>query len=272
MKIRKFQGGGFAAFTPIVNTMPQPAAVSASSSTTTTKEPASSLLDDDTFKELLTKGGLVNDVNSLVGELARLETSDTNPFLSNANRGLALKMIGKVNELRQSKSLWEDAVKTSTASGGLAEVAVGTSGEVYIKDKDNKIKPISLGDYTKQKGEVRLLTVSELLNERQYNPQLTGQNGIFNVANNAIGINKITDHIKDLVKALGVEGSETSQFYSKDQAKTYLQGLGVKAPTAEEKEAISTLQNIIATPGAYAQVETSKSGQRQHIDKALNYI
>lgn len=269
MKILKFQGGGFAAFTPIVNTMPQPAAVSATSSTT--KE-STSLLDDDTFKELLTKGGLVNDVNSLVGELARLESSNTNPFLANSNRSLALKMIGKVNEIKQNRMLWDDAVKTSTTSGGLAEVAVGTSGEVYIKDKDNKVKPMSLGEYSKKKGEVKLLTVSELLNERQYNPQLVGQNTLFNVANNAIGINKITDHIKELVKALGVESSESSQFYSKDQAKTYLQDLGVKAPNAEEKEALSTLQNIIATPGAYAQVETTKSSQRQHIDKALNYI
>lgn len=131
---------------------------------------------------------------------------------------------------------------------------------------------MSLGDYSKKRGEVQLLTVSELLNERQYNPMLTGQNAVFNVANNAIGINKITDHIKDLVKALGVESSDTSQFYSKDQAKTYLQELGAKAPTEAEREAMNTLQSIIATPGEYSQVESSSSTQRKHIDKALNYI
>jgi hypothetical protein len=154
----------------------------------------------------------------------------------------------------------------------LSEVAVGTSGEVYTKDREGKIKAISLGDYSKKRGEIQLLTVSELLNERQYNPFLTGQNAVFNVANNAIGINKITDHIKDLVKALGVESSESSQFYSKDQAKTYLQDLGVKAPTEAEKEAITTLRSIIETPGEYAQIESSSSSQRNHIDKALNYI
>lgn len=104
-RIKKLaNGGGFASFTPFIETMPQEQATNATASSAE-KKSASSILDDDTFKELMTKGGLVNDVNNLVGELAKLESSDTNPFLSGANRSIALKMIGKVNELRQNKDL-----------------------------------------------------------------------------------------------------------------------------------------------------------------------
>ena len=105
VNIKRLAGGGFASFTPYVETMPTPATSTGVAAAGSAKGPVSSLLDDDTFKELLTKGGLVNDVNSLVGELAKLESSNTNPFLVDANRGMALKMIAKVNELRQNKNL-----------------------------------------------------------------------------------------------------------------------------------------------------------------------
>ena len=102
MKVIKFQGGGFTTFTLIINTMPARSSVQGTSSEA---KSATSILDDDTFKELLTKGGLVNDVNSLVEQLIELESTTTNPFSSGANRSTALRMIGKVNELRQNKNM-----------------------------------------------------------------------------------------------------------------------------------------------------------------------
>lgn len=105
VNIKRLAGGGFATFTPYVETMPTPAASTGAAAAGSAKEPASSLLDDDTFKELLTKGGLVNDVNSLVNDLMQLESRNTNPFLSSNNRGVAMKMIGRINELRESKAL-----------------------------------------------------------------------------------------------------------------------------------------------------------------------
>lgn len=275
VNIKKLAGGGFATSTFYVDSEPTSAAspgAATAAADNSEKKISSSILDENTFKELLTKGGLVNDVNNLVNELVQLEANNNNPFLSEENRGQALRMIAKVNELRQNKNLWDDAMTAAKSSGGLSEVAIGTSGEVYTKDSNNKVKVISIQNYLKNKDNIKLLTVAELLNERQYNPQLTGQNSIFEVAHNAMGIDKITEHVKDLIKALGTEESTSSQFYSKDQAKTYLQGLNIKSPNANEKEAIATLQQIISSPGEYSQVEVLKSSQRQHLDKALNYI
>ena len=99
------QGGGFATFTPIVNSTPIQTSSKQSSQSAQEAQPSSSILDAVTFKELMTKGGLVNDTNSLVSELAKMETSMQNPYTKSSNRGLSLRLIGKVNELRQSKEL-----------------------------------------------------------------------------------------------------------------------------------------------------------------------
>ena len=99
--VPKLQGGGFLTYAPFMPTIP---GYPRNTKTAETTE-ATSILDDDTFKELLTKGGLVNDVNQLVSELSRLESSSSLPYMQGNNRISALKMIGKINELRQNKTL-----------------------------------------------------------------------------------------------------------------------------------------------------------------------
>ena len=270
MRIKKFQGGGFATFTPIVNTMP----TSTSSSKTeadTTKAPTS-ILSDDVFKELLKGDFLVNDANNLVKELIALEAGSPTPYTQANTRSMALKMIGKINELKQNKNYWQDAINRAKENGGLGEVAVGTSGEVYAKDENNNIQAISLAQYNKQKDKVKLLSVAELMNERQYNPNLIGKNSLFNVAENAIGLDKITGSIKDIVSMLGKETTKTEDYYTKDQARKYLSEMGGKEPTASEQEGISILNKIINNPGELAQVQSEESSERKHLDKALSYI
>lgn len=102
MRIKKFQGGGFATFTPIVNTMPTSSAKTESS---VEKESTStSILNDDVFKELLKGDFLVNDANNLVKELVALEAGSPTPYTQANTRSMALKMIGKINELKQNKN------------------------------------------------------------------------------------------------------------------------------------------------------------------------
>ena len=270
MRVKKFQGGGFATFTPIVNTMPTSKS-STKTETDTTKE-STSILSDDVFKELLKGDFLVNDANNLVKELVALEAGSPTPYTQANTRSMALKMIGKINELKQNKNYWQDAINRAKENGGLGEVAVGTSGEVYAKDENNNIQAISLAQYNKQKDKVKLLSVAELMNERQYNPNLIGKNSLFNVAENAIGLDKITGSIKDIVSMLGKETTKTEDYYTKDQARKYLSEMGGKEPTASEQEGISILNKIINNPGELAQVQSEESSERKHLDKALNYI
>ena len=265
------QGGGFATFTPIINPSPG----TSRSTKSTSEEPksaTSSLLDDATFKELLTKGGLTNDVNNLVSELIKLENASANPFNSGNNRSMALRMIGKVNELRQSKNMWEDAVKAAKESGGLGEIAVGSSGEVYIKDEKNNIKAVSLEAYKEDPEIGKVLSVSELMSEREYNPQLTGKNSVLHVASNSVGLNKITDHINSIISAFGTETTEDSKFYTKQQVTQQLTSLTGVKPTEEVKSAMQTLYSIASSPGELYKVSTTNSSERRQALKAVDYI
>ena len=66
MRIKRFQGGGFATFTPIINAPPSSTPTTSTKPEKENKKNSSSILDDETYKELVTKGGLVNDVNAFV--------------------------------------------------------------------------------------------------------------------------------------------------------------------------------------------------------------
>ena len=102
MRVKKFQGGGFATFTPIVNTMPT--STSSSKTEADTTKASTSILSDDVFKELLKGDFLVNDANNLVKELVALEAGSPTPYTQANTRSMALKMIGKINELKQNKN------------------------------------------------------------------------------------------------------------------------------------------------------------------------
>ena len=102
MRVKKFQGGGFATFTPIVNTMPT--SKSSTKTETDTTKASTSILNDDVFKELLKGDFLVNDANNLVKELIALEAGSLTPYTQANTRSMALKMIGKINELKQNKN------------------------------------------------------------------------------------------------------------------------------------------------------------------------
>lgn len=216
VKIKKLESGGFTSATYYVDQMPTPVTPSGAAAAGSDKASASSILDDETYKELLTKGGLVNDVNSLVSEIIQLETRNTNPFIASNNRSTAIKLIGRVNELKENKALWKESMDNAKEAGGLSEIAVGTSGEVYIKGQDNKVKAIGLDEYKERKDEVQLLSVAELLKHRNYDPNETGNNELFNVANNSIGLAKINDTIRTMISSLGKESSDSTSFQTKD--------------------------------------------------------
>ena len=269
--IQKLQrGGGIATFTPIIEqASPQDAALVSSFGETPKK---SSILDDASFKQLLKGEGLTNDIIAFTNELSKLESSSTNPFVSGSNRGYGLKAIAKIYELKNNKEAWQDAIKTSRENGGYSEVAVGNQGELYTKDSSGKIGTIDATEYAKNRNKVKVLSVAELLNERQNNSQLTGQNQVFDVANNSVGMGKITDHIKGLISAFGTESQDETKTYSKDQLAEQYKQLSGKKPTAEDMTSMKTLANILSTPGDYYKVTQENSSERNHVDKALDYI
>lgn len=268
--VRKLAGGGLATFTPF---LPSPAAAPSGGqgqSQETKKDEESGLGDKDLYKDLIGKG-LTNDVNAFMDELAKLESKPM-AFLDGESRGQMYKKIAAINELKNNKELWEKALATSKESGGLGEVAVNSYGELYVKDKNNALKTIDVKTYKENRDKYNALTVSELMMARQYDPRLIMDTTVFSVANQSIGLEKISKHITDLMNVLSESSTSTERHYSKEQVQQFLSSFGGRTPTQEEEKSMSLLQEIINTPGDYAKVISEDKSKRQNIGKALNYI
>lgn len=275
MKYRKLQLGGEIVYTPMPSSgIPAPTVAPSGAAA----ESSGSSTYDDIYKELV-KGdmGLENDVYDLINQLQQLDQTSNVPYLSEQNRNTKLAIYGKINEIKRNKEMWKEAYNTAKSSGGLNEVAVGSSGELYAYDKDNQIKSVTLDDYKKSKGKLRLLSVSDLLRERNENPNLTYNNNILDPANNSVSIKSISDYAKSIVSSLGLEKEDSEFIVTKEDAlsKSSLIAEQVKlgnVPSAEVIKGFEILQHVADSPSNYSKVKQAQSSERNHATKAIKYI
>jgi len=273
------QGGGFVAFTPYIPSSPTPQ-MPTTSKKDDSDNSGSSILDDALYKEMIKKDvGLTNEVNQFTSELAKLEGSETNPYLQPKNRLSSIKLIGTLNALRENKDAWTQSVNEASKQGTLSEVAVGSRGELFVKDKVGTVKGVTLADYQKNKNTQQLLTVQDLLNERRLNPNLVGRNDIFNVANDAVSLKTIKDDVLKLVKDFGTDTEISDKVYSKAQWNEIQHQMNASrinikgpTPTKEEFEQLQKLNSLTDVNSDYVSVEQNNSSQRGRVEKGLKYI
>ena len=122
------------------------------------------------------------------------------------------------------------------------------------------------------------MTVAELLNERNLNPNLIGRNDVFVTGNQSIGIEKINDTITTLVKALSSAKIEDEKVYDRsyfEKQTEYLSSIksvtGVQ-PSDEEKRALIELGSILQNPSEYFKMTTSEDVRGSHLKTAYNYL
>ena len=149
-----------ATFTPLMATMPG-SATKQTPQTTATQAPSNELLDSEVYKTLMSKGGLKNDVNKWVDEIVAFEATSEFPYLSGGGVEQTAFKIKRLNEIIRNKELWNDAVSTAEKQGGLNEVAVGTSGELFVRGEGASLKSISIHEYSKNKDKYNPLTFYE---------------------------------------------------------------------------------------------------------------
>lgn len=272
--IKKLQQGGMLAFTPIINAPTQQTPTQQSS--TSQVEESSGLLDEDLYKQLVSKGGLVNDVNQFTQELNSMD-SDPYAYLNPNHVKSKLQIVAKVNELRRNNELWTKSMETAKSNGGLSEVAVGTSGEVFARGVDGRITQVDASTIAESPDEYKALTVSELLNARQYDQQLAFDQSIFRIAENSIGLEEIVSQIEGVVQGLGSIDNSSEFFRSKDNVVSgFATANGIKKPTASQAAGIAEiakLKNAIGdgSEGVYKFKQTLKS-QRGNVGEAMSYI
>lgn len=251
-------GSGFIEFTPSQQAPFTPPTIGKASSSGSTKT-ESGLIDDEMYKMLINKGGLKNDVDAFQQTLSSLDNSVMD-FIGSGNDRKARQMFAEINTLRINKEMWESALKQSQDQGGLSEVAIGTQGEMYVKDKDGQIGAISVEKYKQNSDNYNPLTVSELLIARQYDKNLTNNKSVFTVANNAIGLDKIMDQIRTIVSSIGKETISSESVINKNNIPN-----GVK-------EQMETLGTFIGNPSSDVKLKLETMSERGHLNQALGYI
>jgi len=262
----KLAGGGEITFTPYINPAPQQPSVTSTQTSSSEKSGEEGVMNDKIYEKLM-GAGLVNDVNDFAIKMTTLQQDyfgSSNAFGAKPMINY-LQQIAKVNQLMENKKAWDSAVATSEKTGGYGETAIGTNNEVYTRRGDGQIQAISLNTYKENKDKIKLLTVSELLNARNFEAQLTGQNGVFEVANTSIGMNKISDHVQSIVSMVRLASDSTDFYATKDMSSEIAKITGSRKPTQKELDALSS----ITADGSY---KITSSSKQKDLTTALNYI
>lgn len=277
--INKFQSGGAVIQSPYIYNTPIERAVPSATSTGAKQDTSSSFDMNDIAKQLASKGALTSDIIKFTEELSKIDMSPSF-LLDSGNTTKAIRMIAKVKEIENNSEMWKDSVKASRENGSYGEVAVSDSGNIFYKDPTSgNIKEGLISNYKKDPNKYgQLLSVADLLQERQKNSNLAFDQNIFNIADSSVGLQKITDHIQKLFTTLSDYSDVSEQHLSReavqeklDQRERVIKMAGRK-PTKEELSGIVELKSILETPGEYMKIEQKVSGKGKNIKSAYNYI
>lgn len=241
------------------------------------KEDPKTIIEEEMYKELIKGGvGLRSDINKWVDQVIALESSSEYPYLENQNINNIGAKIKIWNEIRENYRNYKDAFDLAQKQGGLNEVAVGNGGELFVKDKGAKLKSISMSEYSKNRDKYNPLTVYELLQEREINPNLAFNNSIYSVIDTALGTEKIIDSIAQLVDKVGSFSHTLTSTKGDPQlineAKEIASEFTGRKPTGEELASLGKLEQILKSPTDYNEIKEHTKSSSKYISSALGYI
>lgn len=262
-------------FTPLSNRPTQQRAQSTQQEAK--KEDPKTIIEEEMYKELIKGGvGLRSDINKWVDQVIALESSSEYPYLENQNINNIGAKIKIWNEIRENYRNYKDAFDLAQKQGGLNEVAVGNGGELFVKDKGAKLKSVSMSEYSKNRDKYNPLTVYELLQEREINPNLAFNNSIYSVIDTALGTEKIIDNIAQLVDKVGSFSHTLTSTKGDPQLMNDAQQIASqitgRKPTKEELEALGKLEQIMKSPSDYNEIKEHTKSSGKYISSALGYI
>ena len=284
LNIKRLQEGGGM---PFVTYRPAPSVTSpdtssaetnsTKSSKTSDKGSDNSLLSKSVIEELIKKG-LPNDVNQFLKELQVAEKSSLMGMESGVegiDRNKLYSLAAKANQLIHNSNLMESATEQAYNNDGLEELAVSTTGALFVQDKNGKISKLSMSEYNKKRDSVYAMTVNDLSKARMYNPNLAFDTEVISTIQNSMGINKINDYMLGILNKLGTETLSKEGYVDKQKLKETIGAMtNGKNPTESElkgiQELASTYQNM-GKDGIY-KITQEKSTQRNHISDGFEYL
>lgn len=241
-------GGGlppFASYTPVMANNAQTQYYTGGYDYTNRKSSKSSGEDDTkgeiTNKDLLTMlkdiDGLPSDMKVLYSELSKFfQLQDLG--IDTASLSMQyLRAIEQIKLAKYNKEVFDEAYKVLESNGGLNEYAISESGKLIgINDKE-ELRQMTYQELQESK-EFHPITNAELLQLRAESPDKAFQNTLSQIASNGIGIEKVSELIKNNLYKLGTNEESYEGFIT---GKDNQQGLQLlKSLMASDKVSAGT--------------------------------
>lgn len=275
--IPKFQGGG--GFESLFTTYVPVQAPQQTRSVQTSQSERSSRQDSDDDKGKLTEkdfyamlkniDGLPNEMQSIVSNL--IDTLSINKIAGIELSDLStiyLQSLYKIRQAVNNKKQYDEAYKRAIETGAMSEPAITVDRKLVIQDKEGYIRRVSLEDFMSNRDQYKtVLTVSNLLNSRAYEPSFANDSSIFDIVNNSIGYQSFQKLVNEAVNTLGsTQISREGMFSAEGQASKGLELL----KTLKESDQIQAMGSV-TTEGLYKYKIIDKN-QLSQINALTSYI
>lgn len=251
--IPKFQSGGgfeslFTTYVPVQapqQTRSAQTSQSERSSRQDSNDDKGKFTEKDFFSMLKDIDGLPNEMQSIVSDL--LDTLSINKLTGIELQDLSITYLQSLSKIRQAagnKKQYDEAYKRAIENGSMAEPAITIDGRLIVQDKDGSIQKVSLNDFINNKDQYEtVLTVSNLLNLRAFNPSFINDFSIFDTVNNSIGYQSFQKLVEEAVHTLGsTQVSREGMFSAEGQASKGLELL----KTLKESDQIQAMGSVTA--------------------------
>ena len=264
--ILKFQQGG--ALPPLVSYQPVTVTGNTQSSTKTSKtskKDSSDLTDKDLLDMLDKLDGLPSDMQQLTSELQNFYIDSQYGFNTSNVTSKYMGIISKIRTANFNKKQYDAAFEILKGNGGLNEVAINEDGRLFCMNAEKDFKLLTPEELNQQ-SEYQVLTNSQLLEYRAYNPETAFNTSITATLQNGIGIQSVNKMIQEIISKLGTT-SKTEEGYTSTDARRILSG--IKDFENASKEVSGNFNPTLNNLYKYKAVN---SNQVEQIQQAFNYI
>lgn len=252
---RYMQQGGALPPLAIYDPVPQPMMPTSPSTSATASEQPASLIDDYTMK-MLTENGLPSDVEYFYSAINQMSNSIfTNPFdTSSINQ--KMNMAGRLlNRIHFNNREFERVMKNAETRGGISEIAINNRGQLVGMDEDQNIRFLTPKEYEENQDKIQLLTNGDLAQLRATQPGMAFNTDVFNIIDNGIGINKVTQMLWDTITKLDEDSISSDMF------------------TTRNGQILSGINQLLQEgPDGVYKVTSKETGQNRQAMAALNYL
>lgn len=236
--VKKYQQGGvgpFGVFTPVglggEQSMTTESTAGSSSRTSSNKDDSGKDMLN-LFKDLFSKmEGLPIDVSSIYAPLMSLMDRvkfNGGELSPQEISTIYIQSMQQLSKLKYNQKQYDNAVNNAKENEALTEFVITPGGKILSQNiNDGSFKPMSWEELSNS-DEYRALTNNTLLELRANSPNLAFNSQILEYVNGTVGMNKVTEQIKNLIGTMG-ETEIQKQGYTKKEASQIAKGLEMLA-------------------------------------------